>query len=273
MKYLILLAALLVIISCSKKSEEQITEEKEIAIDGLNLEIPEVESIFEKYGYNGSFVMLDLKTNEKKYYNKERCSERFPPASTFKIPNSLIALETGAASGKDFTLKWDGIKRHYPDWNRDHTLSSAIEFSVVWYYQELARRIGADKMKEYINKIDYGNKNISGNIDEFWLNDSLKISQEEQIEFLTKLYKSELPFSEKTMNTVKEIMLRENNEYYRIYAKTGTADEVGWYVGWVETIDNTYIFALNIERKEPLDKFMTDRIKITHELLKHYEVI
>jgi beta-lactamase class D len=273
MKYLLLIAAFLLIFSCSKNTDEQITEEKRIAIDNLDLEIPEVESIFEKYEYNGSFVMLDLKTNEKKYYNKERCSERFSPASTFKIPNSLIALETGVASGKDFTLKWDGIKRHYPDWNRDHNLNSAIKFSVVWYYQELARRIGADRMKEYINKIDYGNNNISGNIDEFWLNDTLKISQEEQVEFLTKLYKNELPLSEKTMNTVKEIMLRDDTENYKIHAKTGTADKVGWYVGWVETKDNAYIFALNLERKEPFEKFMSDRIKISEEVLKHYGVI
>jgi len=259
--------------ACSDKPDEQELQEKQEAINNLNLEIPEVEAIFEKYGYIGSFIMLDLKTNEKFYYNKERCSERFSPASTFKIPNSLIALETGVASGKDFTLKWDGKQRFLSEWNKDHTLSTAIKYSVVWYYQELARRIGHDRMKEYINKIDYGNNNINGAIDKFWLNDTLKISQEEQIAFLKKLNRNELPFSEKAMNTVKEIMLRNDNEDYKIFAKTGGAKEVGWYVGWVEANNNTYIFALNIERKDPLDKFLSDRIVISHELMKHYGII
>lgn len=273
MKYFLSIALLFVLISCGEeKTKEEIQERKE-AISKLDLEVPEVESIFEKHGFDGSFVLYDPVENEKKYYNKDRCRERFSPASTFKIANSLIALETGVASGKDHKIKWDGKERHYDSWNQDHDLQSAFSNSVVWYYQELARRIGKERMQEYIEKFDYGNENISGDIDKFWLDGALKISQEEQIDFLAKLYNNELPLSDENMNKVKEIMAAEENPEYLIRAKTGASDKTGWYVGWVEKDNKAFFFATNIERKEPFEKFMEARISITQDLLDHYKII
>jgi len=210
---------------------------------------PELKSNFQ--GFTGAFVLYDL--NLKRYirYNPERCAERFIPASTFKIMNSLIGLETGIIPDADYVIKWDGTKYDIPAWNQDHTLRTAIQNSVVWYYQELARRVGEKKMQEYVDAAHYGNQDISGKIDTFWLEGGLRISAEEQVEFLKRLYKGELPFSQRSMNIVKEILVLEKTETSQLSGKTGSAQRVSppasWFVGYLETKGNVYFFATNIE--------------------------
>jgi len=213
----------------------------------------EVRSELEKdlQGFKGAFVLYDLNRNRYIRYNPERCAERFIPASTFKIMNSLIGLETGAVPDADYVIKWDGTKYDVPAWNQDHTLRTAIQNSAVWYYQELARRVGEKKMQEYVDAAHYGNQNISGKIDTFWLEGSLRISAEEQVEFLKRLYKGELPFSQRSMNIVKEILVLEKTETYQLSGKTGSGQRItpheSWFVGYLETQGNVYIFAANIE--------------------------
>jgi len=210
---------------------------------------PELKSNFQ--GFTGAFVLYDL--NLKRYirYNPERCAERFIPASTFKIMNSLIGLETGIIPDADYVIKWDGTKYDIPAWNQDHTLRTAIQNSVVWYYQELARRVGEKKMQEYVDAAHYGNQDISGKIDTFWLEGGLRISAEEQVEFLKRLYKGELPFSQRSMNIVKEILVLEKTETYQLSGKTGSGQRItpheSWFVGYLETKGNVYFFATNIE--------------------------
>jgi beta-lactamase class D len=210
---------------------------------------PELKSNFQ--GFTGAFVLYDL--NLKRYirYNPERCAERFIPASTFKIMNSLIGLETGVIPDADYVIKWDGTKYDIPAWNQDHTLRTAIQNSVVWYYQELARRVGEKRMQEYVDAARYGNQDISGKIDTFWLEGGLRISAEEQVEFLKRLYKGELPFSQRSMNIVKEILVLEKTETYQLSGKTGSGQRItpheSWFVGYLETKGNVYFFATNIE--------------------------
>ena len=210
---------------------------------------PELKSNFQ--GFTGAFVLYDL--NLKRYirYNPERCAERFIPASTFKIMNSLIGLETGIIPDADYVIKWDGTKYDIPAWNQDHTLRTAIQNSVVWYYQELARRVGEKKMQEYVDAAHYGNQDISGKIDTFWLEGGLRISAEEQVEFLKRLYKGELPLSQRSMNIVKEILVLEKTETYQLSGKTGSGQRItpheSWFVGYLETKGNVYFFATNIE--------------------------
>ena len=149
--------------------------------------------------FTGSFVLLDLKSGDYKIYNDSISKTRYSPCSTFKIPNSLIALESGIASDENYLIKWDSIKNPakpwmhesepFKYWMQDNTLKTAIKNSVVWYYQELARRVGKEKMTKYLNRIDYGNNDISSGIDNFWLCGSIKVSAKEQVEFLNKLYK------------------------------------------------------------------------------------
>ena len=205
-------------------------------------EMPELAKYFQEA--NGDFVLFDQNKNEYIRYNPERCAERFLPASTFKIINSLIGLETGVIPDENYVLKWDGTHYEIPAWNQDHSLKTAFQNSVVWYYQELARRVGKDRMQSYMDAIHYGNQDISGSIDTFWLEGGLRISADEQVEVLKRLYVDQLPFSQRTMDIVKGIMVLEETATYRLSGKTGSAQRVmphtGWFVGYLETKGEVY---------------------------------
>jgi beta-lactamase class D len=214
---------------------------------------PELEKYFQ--GFRGAFVLYDLNRNRYIRYNAERCAERFIPASTFKIMNSLIGLETGVIPDENYVIQWDGTKYDIPSWNQDHTLKTAIQNSVVWYYQELARRVGKEKMQRYVDAANYGNKDIAGQIDTFWLEGGLRISADEQVEFLKRLYQGDLPFSQRSMNIVKVILVLERTESYQLSGKTGSGQRItpheGWFVGYLESKGNVYFFATNFESASP----------------------
>jgi beta-lactamase class D len=198
--------------------------------------------------YSGAFVLFDY--NNKYYirHNAEQCSTRYSPCSTFKIPNSLIGLETGVIKDENFVIPWDSVTRNREELNMDHHLKSAIKHSVVWYYQELARKVGEEKMKYYIDTLHYGNMDISGGIDKFWLDNSLKISADEQVNFLHKLYTDSLPFSKTNVDIVKRIIIQDTLENGAVFSgKTGSnGKDLGWFVGTVQLGSNLYIFATNI---------------------------
>jgi beta-lactamase class D len=197
--------------------------------------------------FSGAFVLYDY--NNKFYirHNEEQCNTRYSPCSTFKIPNSLIGLETGVIADENFVIQWDSVKRDREVLNGNHDLSTAIKNSVVWYYQELARRVGEEKMKHYVDTIDYGNMDISGGLDRFWLGSSLEISAEEQVQFLYKLYTDSLPFSKRNMEIVKNIIIQDTLKNGAVFSgKTGTGNDLGWFVGTVQLVSNLYIFATNI---------------------------
>jgi len=227
--------------------------------------------------HKGAFELYDM--HNKKYfrYNEARCAERFLPASTFKIPNSLIGLETKVIENENYVIKWDGINRWSKDWNRDHTLSSAIHYSVVPYYQELARRVGLEQYKKWLDAISYGNQVIGEKIDTFWLDNSLKISADEQIAFLKRFYDYKLPFSKRTIDIVKRIMSEEKYEHSVLKYKTGTGTKedgtfLGWLVGYVEKEKNVYLFAFNIEAKT-FDEVRKLRDKIPRKILEQLKIL
>jgi len=235
-------------------------------------EMPDWNNHFTKIGIEGSFLLYDM--NNRIYYsnNPGRCKERFIPASTFKIPNSLIALETGVIKDENEIIKWDGVKRSYDSWNKDHNLRSAIAVSAVWFYQELARRIGTERMQEYLNQFNYGNMNIGGGIDKFWLDGDLRISPIEQIDFLLRFYKNDLPISQKNIDIVKNIIIIEETDSTVLRAKTGWGirfeKQVGWYVGYFEFNENVYFFANNIDIKK--DEDAKARYLITKEIISEF---
>lgn len=174
------------------------------------VELPEAYSkYFKDFGVSGSIAVYDRDNDKIVYFDTARTHRRFSPASTFKIFNSLVALETGVAADTSFTLEWDGVNRgKYAPWHRANSLNSAFKYSVVWYYQELARRVGAEEMQRLISLNKYGNEDINDKIDEFWLSDSggkLRISQVEQIAFLRKLFNDSLAFSKRSQQLVKDI--------------------------------------------------------------------
>jgi beta-lactamase class D len=234
--------------------------------------IADYKSLFDEYNVSGCFILHDLSKNKMLKYNPSRCDSGFIPASTFKIPHALIALETGVAADKDFTIKWDGVTRGVKTWNKDHTLESAIRNSVVWYFEEIAKLIGRSTLSEWLNKIDYGNKDISGN-DPFWLRGNLRITPNEQLGFMHEFYNGQLPFSEKNMNIVKDAILIEEGENYRIHAKTGWArndKDIGWVTGYLEAGGNVYLFVTNIESNLDNNKFIQSRMKISKSVLADY---
>jgi beta-lactamase class D len=238
-------------------------------------------------GYVGAFVVLDP-TREALIFAEsepELAQRPFIPASTFKIVNSLIALETGVAETPEFMLEWDGVERWFAAWNRDHDMRSAFEVSAVWYYQELARRIGAQRMAEWLGALDYGNADSSGGIDTFWLNGNLRVSAREQVEFLRRLHEGATPFSPRTVELfLDQVMIPELRSGATIRAKTGWArtqdfedpasagfdGHLGWFVGSPKGAESPRVyFATLLLAPEPApDTFSADRRALSEELLR-----
>jgi beta-lactamase class D len=227
----------------------------------------------------GAFVLYDLKRDSYLRYNEARCRERLSPFSTFKIANSLIGLDTGVIADAEYRIKWD--RQKYPphdedtlpfkEWWQDQTLRTAFRRSVVWYYRELALKVGRERMKDYVHRLRYGNEDVSGPLDGFWLADSLKISADEQVEFLKRLYKEELPVSNRSIKIVKEIATLEETPDYKLSGKTGggpLAENrfLGWFVGYLETKDDAYFFATQIEGPTYLS-VRDERIALTKRIL------
>ena len=236
----------------------------------------DVKKYFDEYDVKGSFMVYDMYSEKYYYYDSARCFTRFTPASTFKIPNSIIGLETGVIADENYIIKWDSTKSR-ETCDRDLTLKDAIKFSCVWYYRELARRVGAEKMQAMLNSFDYGNKDISSGVDKFWLEGSLKISQAEQIEFLKKLYNYELTVSKRSIDILKNIIVLDSTESYIMRGKTGWGFEdkkdIGWLVGWIEKSDNTYFYAINIETDKDNPRFAESRKAITEKIFRDFGVI
>ncbi|WP_395858200.1 class D beta-lactamase [Cytobacillus firmus] len=221
-------------------------------------------------GTEGTMVLKNLKNDKVYIYNKERSKERLTPESTFKVANALIGLETAAVRDEYEVKRWDGVEREFDSWNRDHSLASAIRESAIWFYQDLARTIGEKNMQDYVSKIQYGNQDISGGIDAFWLDSSLKISAAEQADFIEKLVEEDLPFSQKNQKTVKRMMIQDEQDQFILHGKTGTRLSdmgLGWYVGFIETEKGSWVFSVNI------DGTGTEAKNIAAEVLKEKKIM
>jgi beta-lactamase class D len=248
-------------------------------------EHPEWKKQFDAYGVDGCFEYYDNNKETAHYYNKERCAKQVSPASTFKIFNSLVGLETAVAPDEQLVIKWDGVERWNKDWNKDMTMAEAFKVSCLPYYQELARRIGAKDMQHYLDTVQYGNKQIGKAVDSFWINGKLLISPDEQVGFVKRLYHGELPFSERSQRIVRGMMLQEESKNYKLYYKTGWGFEGSnnllWIVGYVEKIEelknietgkiegvpHPYFFALNFTSADSTKDLRQIRVDLLHKLL------
>ena len=226
---------------------------------------------FDSAHVHGGILLYDPIEGKYLVYNRKRCDSAFIPASTYKIFNSLVGLETGAVKDENDTIKWDGTKYDNPEWNHDHTMRSAIKVSAVWFYQEIARRVGYKRMKYYIALAHYGNENIEGGIDQFWLEGKLRITPKQQIDLLNRLYRDKLPFSKRSMAIVRDIMIRQKTNVYIYRSKTGWADKIGWYVGYIERAGKPFFFAMNIDIDN--DEDIKARITVTENILKTLKMI
>ena len=207
--------------------------------------------LFEARGLNGTIVVVDLATGRRTIHNPGRARQPFIPASTFKIPNSLIGLDAGVVRDVDELLPYGGKPQPYPYWEHDMALREAMKLSSVPIYQELARRIGPTRMSAGVRSFQYGNGEIGPVIDRFWLDGPLKISAVEQTEFLARLVQGTLPASPRAVEAVKEITLQEQAGDRALHFKTGFGHKqppyIGWVVGWVKKGDRVSIFALNVD--------------------------
>ena len=229
---------------------------------------------FDENKVTGCFALLDNGTGKFTIYNLARYRDSsYLPASTFKIVNSLIGLQTGKISGDSMVIKWDGVKRR-PEWDKDLNMYNAFRVSAVNYYQEVARRIGKDTMQFWLDSIKYGTRQIRTQIDSFWLDNSLKITPDEQLGLVKKLYFNELtPFFRSYQETVKRAMLFEDEPNYRLGYKTGWGftekdHSLGWVVGWIEENNHPYFFVLNIESPDRNFDMWKVRMKMLKDILK-----
>ena len=234
----------------------------------------DLQQPFQDCKMKGSITIFDYKAQKWIYSDEKDAKFETVPASTFKILNSLIAIEEGIIKDPHLVVKWDGVQRDISPWNADTDLANAYKNPTLWFYQEIARKLGKEKYKSYLKKCGYGNQNLKSEIDRFWLDGSLKISPKNQVDLLVKLYERKLPFSQKTYDIVKEVMINEKTEDYTLYAKTGwgkvEAKDIGWWVGYFETKDNVYFFATRVWKYIEItnEDFMACRKNITYKVME-----
>lgn len=237
-------------------------------------ELPELVKEFEAEGATGTIALFDSQDGVLGCSDVKRCQEGFIPASTFKIPNSMIALETGAVEGPDTVMKWDGQRYSVDAWNQDLKFRDAFRVSCVPCYRAIARKVGDRVEQEWVTKLDYGNHDISGGVDKFWLSGGLRISPLGQIDFLRRFDANELPISERTADIVRDIMTLDVTEKYVLRAKTGATRppdepvELGWFVGWLELGERRVFFATLIDGHRADVDLLSVRRRLTERVLQ-----
>lgn len=202
-------------------------------------EQPQWRRHFEAHGVAGTFVLYEPAQDRYRVLDRKRAHRGLLPHSTFKVANALIGLEVGALNDELEVFRWDGKPLPVMLWERDHDLASGMAYSVTWMFQEIARRIGKARMREWLERLGYGNRDVSGGIDLFWLQGGLRISAMEQVAFLHRLAEGRLPATQRAQRLVRDALAVERTSGYTLYAKTGTSsqairDGVWWWVGWVE---------------------------------------
>jgi len=234
-----------------------------------------LKTYFDANKVDGCFTMFNNADGKVTVYNMQLDTMRFLPASTFKIVNSLIGLEIGRITDEKMLIKWDGIKRWNDDWNKDLTMEDAFKVSAVPYYQQVARLIGKDTMQRWLDSTHYGNQKIGSRIDSFWLDNSLKISADEQLGLVKRLYFDQLPFQKRTQQIVRDAMIQEDNTLYKLCYKTGWGfdeqnNNIGWVVGWVEENKHPYFFTLLVKSPDKNIDMKKTRLNILNGILKQY---
>ncbi|MFM7670995.1 MAG: penicillin-binding transpeptidase domain-containing protein [Bacteroidota bacterium] len=267
MRFLVLisLSSLILLSSCSVNNN--VKEDASLA------------PFFTDQGVTGCFAIMNNATGQFTTYNLTRYRDSsYSPASTFKIVNSLIGLQTGVITNDSMIIKWDGISRDIPEWNKDLSMYEAFRVSALPYYQEVARRIGKDTMTYWLDSLKYGLRSekdsfrIRTAVDSFWVDNSVKVTPDEQLGIVKRLYFNQLPFYKTYQETVKRAMLRESNTKYRLGYKTGLGytekgHALGWVVGWIEENNHPYFFVLNVESADPNKNLKDVRMKMLTDLL------
>ncbi|WP_347332944.1 class D beta-lactamase [Marinimicrobium locisalis] len=218
---------------------------------------PAIEKLFSEAGVTGTFVLYDVAENKLVGFDRTRAETRYIPASTFKVPHTLIGLAEGAVTDVDQVLPYGGEPQRFSAWERDMSLRDALPISNLAVYKGLSRRITLERMKANIALMGYGNGEIGSVVDTFWLVGPLTISAVEQTAFLADLAQNELPYPAELQEQVRDITLLEQGDDWALHGKTGWTDapnpEIGWWVGWIVKQDRVYSFAVNIDIVSDLD--------------------
>lgn len=233
----------------------------------------EVESCF--CGFKGSFVLYGLNSGQYSIYNEEAGTKRISPDSTYKIYSALAALENGVITPDSSAMNWNGTHYPFEAWNQNQNLKSAMSHSVNWYFAALDEKTGLSSLNEYFRKIGYGNSDLSGGLSRYWAESSLKISPVEQVELLARFCLGDLPFGQENLNAVKDSLFVSSSGGSTLYGKTGTGNVEGqnvngWFVGFVESPEETYIFATNIQDQTSANG--STAAKITLDILDNQNI-
>ncbi|WP_341645188.1 class D beta-lactamase [Thauera sp. SDU_THAU2] len=205
-------------------------------------------------------------------FDISRSEKRYSPASTFKIPHTLFALDAGVVRDEFQVFHWDGVERSFAGHNQDQDLRSAMRNSTVWVYELFAKEIGESRARHYLEQIDYGNADPSTKDGDYWIDGELAISAQEQVAFLRKLYRNELPFRVEHQRLVKDLMIVEAGRNWILRAKTGWEGSMGWWVGWVEWPTGPVFFALNIDTPNRMDD-LYKREAVARSILRSIEAL
>lgn len=277
MKYYHLAIPLLFFLSCSTKESGKNTDVENSVTEEVM--VTELQHILDSAKVSGSMLVFDPQQNV--YYSNNFDWARLGqlPASTFKIPNSIVAIETGIVEDDSTLIPWDGEDRWLDVWEQDLLFREAFHFSCVPCYQDIARRVGAPRMNEFLSRFSYGSMDVdSTTIDNFWLEGDSRISQFQQIDFLERFYRAKLSISARTHAIMKRMMVVEQKDDYQLSGKTGWSvdgKDNGWFVGYVEVSDQLYFFATNVEptAEFDMDLFANTRKDVTYRALQKLEII
>ena len=235
----------------------------------------DLQGVFREHGTLGTFVLYDAGADKLTVVDRARAERRYTPASTFKITNSLIALETGAVRDESEIIPYGGKPQPFKQWERDMGMREAIAMSNVPVYQEIARRIGLQRMQAMIDRLDYGNRRLGTVVDRFWLDGPLEISAVEQARYVARLARRQLPVSDRSQTIVRDILRLEQKGDTELYGKTGwlfsTTPQIGWWTGWVERGERLHTFSLNMDMTSDADA--PKRIVIGRSLLTRLGVL
>lgn len=275
MRFLVLALALA---ACASPSDAPLDSQTAAPADTVRADWADV---FESFGAEGTFVMLETETGRVSRHNPERAATRFTPASTSKVFNGLAFLDRGVVQDVDSMHAWDGEERSIAVWNQDHSLRTGTEVSAVWLFQRLAREVGRAGYDSVFAKQPYGNSTMGDPLHMAWLDGSLRISADEQVAFMDALRRGDLAFAPEHQATIRDVLpLLDEGASWRLKGKTGWGipddePEIGWIVGWVERPEGDVVYALNALADGPDSEWdmIPDRLRLTQALLRSAEVI
>ncbi len=235
---------------------------------------PDWGDVFDTFHAKGTIVVVDNRNgdNHVHVYDETRARQRFSPASTFKIPHLLFALDAGVVENEFQAFHWDGEERPFAGHNMDQDLRSAMRNSALWVYQKFARDIGEEEAAKYLKEINYGNTELLTSEGDYWVDGKLAISAYEQVAFLNRLYLNDLPFSVAHQRLVKDLIIVEAQRNWILRAKTGWEGRMGWWVGWIEWPTGPVFFALNIDTPNRT-KDLAKREQIARKILMSIDAL